>query len=534
MICERCGRLLNRATGTCNVCADHGGAAPPPVATREAAAGPETAAAGGVGGVGAPGRDGGGPGPSLDPGGASPAGGGVRGPSRDPGEVGAAGSGGRGPSRDPGEVGGGPGPSSASSAGEPAPAADGPPPSVAATLRPASPYRLAPPVSLPDTIPPPRVAPLSTGAPAPAEPAAGSQPSTRYPDTSPPPDRAGQPTSRYPDTTPATSATPAAARDATETDQPLPTLPPLPEQPISVSAAVAILDLSDRPARGTGLARHQPSGGLEVPTTPTRLPGAPFGIVRSGRLGRRKVDLVAYDGHLVIAKRGAPDNLSSGQLAAQDASNRIVAADAVEEAIVREDAVSGQVRIVLRNGDDVVVRWPGWKNRGVSAENLLAHSFPGKVDQGSAEIAKRTVRVMMTLGVSILLAVAAYLGLSALLKGDPPPPPPPAPPTTLPAPEQAARTALQQACPPWREFAASVPVGERPNPTTLRPVVDGMRPWFVAAADAGADPIYAAARDEVGYLQEYARRPVADVARESVSRVMFAMRTVTSACDRAT
>lgn len=255
--------------------------------------------------------------------------------------------------------------------------------------------------------------------------------------------------------------------------------------------------------------------------------------MRSGRLGRRKVDLVAYDGNLVIAKRGAPENLTSGQLAAQDASSRILAADAVEEALVREDAISGQARIKMRVGDDVVVRWPGWKNRGVSAENLLAHSFPGKVDQGSPEIAKRTVRVMMTLGLSILLAVAAYVGLSALLESDPPPPPPPAPPTTLAPAEQAARAALQPVCASWQQFVGSVPVGERPNPGALRPVVDGMRPAFVAAADAGADPLYATARDEVGYLQDYARRPVDVVARESVSRVSFAMRTVSSACDRA-
>jgi hypothetical protein len=299
-----------------------------------------------------------------------------------------------------------------------------------------------------------------------------------------------------------------------------------------VSAAVAILDLSDRPERP---ARPSTLPVLADPAAarPQRAPGAPAGVIRRGRLGRRKVDLVAYDGNLVIAKRGAPENLTSGQLAAQDPSSRILTADAVEEAIVREDMVSGQVRMKLRVGDDVVVRWPGWKNRGLSAENLLAHAFPGKVDQGSPEIAKRTVRVMVTLGVTILVAVILFLGLSALLKGDPPPPPPPAPTTTLPAPEQAARTALQQTCPAWQQFAGTVAPGDRPNPVTLRPVADGMRPWFDAAADAGADPIYAAARDEVGYLQDFSRRPVAEVARESVSRVAFAMRTVTSACDRA-
>lgn len=450
MICDRCGRLLNRATGKCNVCADHGGAAPPPVATREAAAGPEGPEAPAQG-VPLPGPD----------------------PGRVPGAV-------RGPSRDPGE-----------------PPQEGAPGSVAATLRPASPYTLAPP-AVPPSTPPPR----PTAPPPPGPPAAGpppAEPSAVPPPTAPPP-------------------------------------PPLPEQPISVSAAVAILDLSDRPekpAKSSSAPPPPPPPAPVEPPRPPRLPGAAVGVVRSGRLGRRKVDLVAYDGNLVIAKRGAPDNLMSGQLAAQDASSRILTAEAVEEALVREDAVSGQVRIKLRAGDDVVVRWPGRKNRGVSAENLLTHSFPGKVDQGSPEIAKRTVRVMMGLGLTILAAVAAYVGLSTLLQGDPPPPPPPAPPTTLAPAEQAARTALQQACPSWQQFAGSVPAGERPNPVAMRPVVDGMRPSFVAAADAGADPSYATARDEVAYLQEYARRPVEDVARESVSRVGFAMRTVSSACDRA-
>ena len=444
MICDRCGRLLNRATGKCNVCADHGGTAPPPVATTEAAAGPE--------GQG----DAGGTGP-----------GGVRGPSRDPGE----------PPR-PG--------------GAEAPTPGGPTGSVAATLRPASPYKLAP-SALP-----------GGGAPPPRPPAPPAPPV-------PPP------------SAPAPPSVPAPS---------VPAPPPQPEGPISVSAAVAILDLSDRPER-TAKSSPPPPVQPAEPLPPPRPPGAPVGVVRRGRLGRRKVDLVAYDGNLVIAKRGAPDNLTSGQLAAQDPSSRILAADAVEEALVREDAISGQARIRLRVGDDVVVRWPGWKNRGVLAENLLAHAFPGKVDQGSPEIAKRTVRVMMALGVTILVAVGAYLGLSALLKGDPPPPPPPAPTTTLAPAEQAARAALQPTCPGWQQFVASVPVGERPNPAALRPVVDGLRPAFVTAADSGADPLYATARDELGYLQDYARRPVDDVARESVSRVSFAMRTVSSACDRA-
>ncbi|HUP86716.1 MAG TPA: hypothetical protein VM143_13715 [Acidimicrobiales bacterium] len=313
-----------------------------------------------------------------------------------------------------------------------------------------------------------------------------------------------------------------------------PPVVPRPDQPISVSAAVAILDLSDRPDKVARSVSAPTPLEAEPPLPTPRVPGAPIGVIRAARVGgRRKVDVVAYDGNLVLAKRGAPSNVTSSQLAGQDASSRILTAEAVEEAIVREDAISGQARMRLRNGDTIVVRWPGWKNRSHSAENLLAHAFPGKVDQGSPEIAKRTVRVMVGLGVGILLAVVAFLGLSALLQGDPPPPPPPTPPTTLPAAEQAARTALQQACPSWQQFAGSVATGERPVPTAMRPVVDGIRPWFVAAADAGADPLYAAARDEVGYLQEYARRPVDDVARESISRVAFAIRTVSSACARA-
>ena len=395
MICERCGRLLNRATGKCVVCADHGGDAPPPVATREALAGPD--------------------GPQ-DP----------RGPA-DPGAV----------ER-----------------------------SVAATLRPVAPG--------PSPVAPP-VAPPSVAPPAP------------------------------------------------------------PEQPISMSAAVAILDLSDpadKPAKPARPASPPPPPA--EPPPPPRLPGAPVGVVRAARHGRRKVDLVAYDGNLVIAKRGAPENLTSSQLAAQDPSSRVLAAQSVDEAVVREDAVSGQVRIKVKAGDDIVIRWPGWKNRGVSAENLLAHAFPGKVDQGSPEIAKRTVRLMGGLGAAILVAVLAYLGLSALLKGDPPPPPPPAPTTTLPPAEQAARAALQPVCPGWQQFAGSVPTGERPDPTAMRPVIDAMRGPLVSAADTGAHASYTTARDESAYLQDYARRPVDDVARESVSRVAFALRSVTAACDRAT
>jgi hypothetical protein len=270
------------------------------------------------------------------------------------------------------------------------------------------------------------------------------------------------------------------------------------------------------------------------PVPEPRHPGAPVGVVRHAKLRRRKVDVVIYDGGLVVAKSGAPTNLTVSQLSAQDPSSRRVTADAVDDAVVREDVVSGQARLHLRNGEELVLRWPGWRNRGTSVENMLTHAFPGKVDQGSPEIVQRTVRLMAALGVSILVAVGAFLGASALFKGDPPPPPPPAPTTTLPPAEQMARAELRGTCPSWLDFAANVATGDRPDPAAMRPIVDALRPHFDAAAGApGADAGYAPARDELAYLQDLARRPADAVGRESVSRVHYSMDEVTSACQRA-
>jgi hypothetical protein len=165
---------------------------------------------------------------------------------------------------------------------------------------------------------------------------------------------------------------------------------------------------------------------------------------------------------------------------------------------------------------------------------MLTHAFPGKVDQGSPEIVQRTVRVMVALGVSILVAVGAFLGASALFKADPPPPPPPAPPTTLPPAEQMARAELRGTCPAWLDFAANVATGDRPDPAAMHPIVDGLRPHFDAAASApGADAAYAPARDELAYLQDLATKPADAMGRESVSRVHYSMDKVTTACQRA-
>jgi hypothetical protein len=116
---------------------------------------------------------------------------------------------------------------------------------------------------------------------------------------------------------------------------------------------------------------------------------------------------------------------------------------------------------------------------------------------------------------------------------DPPPPRVRAPAPTLPPAEQLARDELNAACPPWQELAAALPAGERPDPVALRPIVDGLRPRFDNAVAVGGHPSYAAARDEVAYLQDYARRPPEAVGLESVSRVAWAMRLVSQACTRA-
>lgn len=302
--------------------------------------------------------------------------------------------------------------------------------------------------------------------------------------------------------------------------------------PISAAAAYAVLDLSDRPARPVRTEPPAPPVPVEPPPPP-RAPGASVGVVRGARVGRTKTDAVAYEGTLVLARRGASADLLAPQLAAQDPDSRLLDAQVVDDVAVREDALSGAATIRLRTGEVVVLRWPTRKNRGVSGENLLAHAFPGKVDQGPSEVARRAIRTMAGLGTGILVLALLWVGLSIVLRSDPPPPPPPAPAPTLPPAEQLARDELNAACPPWQALAAAVPVGERPDPVALRPVVDGLRPRFDNAVAVGGHPSYTAARDEVAYLQDYARRPPEAVGLESVSRVAWAVRTVSEACARA-
>lgn len=298
-------------------------------------------------------------------------------------------------------------------------------------------------------------------------------------------------------------------------------------QPISMAAAVAVLDLSDRPTRPAA----PPVPATPPPPPPARAPGEAVGVLRRVRHGRRAVDAVVYEGRLVLARPGARVNLLAPQLAAQDPTSRVIEDGLVDEVAVREDAFGGRIAVDLRHGEHLVLTWSGGRNRRVSAEDLLTSAFPGKVDQGPSQAVPRALRLMAVFLVLAVVGFGAATGLSVLLRPDPPPPVAAAPPATLAPDERAARAALAPACDPWAAFAASVARGERPDPRLAGPLADRMRPAFDAAATAV--PAYVAAREEVVYLQAYGRRPPADVARESSSRVAYALDTISAACSRA-
>lgn len=307
--------------------------------------------------------------------------------------------------------------------------------------------------------------------------------------------------------------------------------PPEPAQPLSKASVMSMLDPGTRPVRPPDEPLPPRPPEPVDPPPPPRAPGEALGVLQSVRLGRRTVDVVVYDSSIVLARRGAPRNLTAGQLAAQNPSARTIDERAVVDVAVREDRLSSRVTMQLRDGEVLSFGWLGSKNRGRSAENLLAGVFPGKVDQAPSAITQRTVKAMAVLGVLILLGVGAWVGLSRVLEDGPPPPPPLPPATTIPPAEQAAREEIRGVCAAWTSFASGIRPGDRPDPLALRPVVDGLKPRFDAAA--AAMPDFEAARNEVAYLQDYARRPPNAIARESSSRVGFAVATVSAACARA-
>jgi hypothetical protein len=238
---------------------------------------------------------------------------------------------------------------------------------------------------------------------------------------------------------------------------------------------------------------------------------------------------VFFDNGVVLAKPGkSPMLLTMGQLAALEGS-RILDARTVDDVEVREDKLSGQARLRLRTGEKLVLSW--WVaigNRGVEVENLLSAVFVGNVEQAPADPGARVLKVGATFALAGALFAGASMGVRALTHDAPPPPPPAAPPVTLSPNEQVVRNELSAVCPPWVDFVSKVPRGDRPDPIALRPIVDALRPRFGNAA--GVIPAYAEARDEVEYLQGFSRKPVDEVNRESVSRVAYAMDSITKAC----
>lgn len=313
--------------------------------------------------------------------------------------------------------------------------------------------------------------------------------------------------------------------------------PPEAPRPVSAAAAFAALDLSDRPARPvrTPAPASSPAPPPPPPPPPPRAAGTSLGTIARARVGRRRLDVVAFDNAVVLAAPAkgkkalaARAALSAGQLAGLDPSNRVIDAGTVDEAFVRQDIVSGRSSIHLTSGERLVLSWWGWQNRGVEAEELLAGAFPGRVDQASGGIVLRVAKAAVALAGGAAVVVGLLAGASVLLAEDPPPPAPPAPPSTIAPAEQALRDGLAPACAPWAAFAATVSSGDRPDPAALRPVVDGLRGPLDAATAISAD--YTVARDEAAYLHDYARRPSDAAARESVSRVHYAIRQVSQAC----
>lgn len=312
--------------------------------------------------------------------------------------------------------------------------------------------------------------------------------------------------------------------------------PPDAPRPISAAAALAVLSPADRVnAKPVGTPRPQPAAMASEPSpAPPTAPGAPLGIVRRVRIGRRLLDLAVYEGAAVLARRSRTDmsGLTVGQAAAAHPENRMIAAAEVDDIAVREDGLSGRARIRLRKGERLALSWWGRGNRGLAVENLLSHAFPGTVDQAPPQIPLRVAKAVAAVAGALAVFFVVMKAVAVLTPDPAPPPPPPAAaPVTLPPAEEAARTALAPACSTWRTFAPTVPVGERPAPAALRPVADAARGGFDAAAAASAD--YAPARDELAYLQAYAKRPAPEAAKESLARVRYAMDAVSAACARA-
>ncbi|HET9443812.1 MAG TPA: hypothetical protein VFO65_10835 [Acidimicrobiales bacterium] len=312
-------------------------------------------------------------------------------------------------------------------------------------------------------------------------------------------------------------------------------------RPVSAAAAFAVLDVSDKPPARTQAPRPPaPSAPVEPPPPPApeHHRGVALGTVNGARSGRRRYDAVIYDGCVVLARRprskaarASRAAMTAAQLANVHPDNRLMADTAVDDVTVREDAVGGRARFKLRSGETVTLSWWGPTNRGVDAERLLHAAFPGRVDQSSPEVAGRVARGLGTVAAAVAVVMVLVTFVPKVFEKDPPPPPPPPPVTTLPPAEQALRAEVAAACVPWNEQVAALPAGTRPGPEVLRGPTAGMKGAFDNAA--AASPAWTVARDELAYLQDYAGRPADAALRESVSRINYAIRTVSVACAKA-
>lgn len=318
--------------------------------------------------------------------------------------------------------------------------------------------------------------------------------------------------------------------------------PPVPVAAMAPTPAAAGSDVSPAPRPPVPAPQPGPvapaiAAPVEVAdTAEPRAPRVPVAIVPRAWVARQGIfDVVVYDDALVLAKarrgRAKLSQLSPGQVAGLHEKNRLVPFSHISDVDVWERPTGGQATVWLADGSRLVFSWLKPLTGQTDVTALLTDLMPAKVDLAEPSVVVRVARIAIRVAAVMVAVVGLKLGLGVLLRADPPRPAPPAPPTTLSPAQRVAHDELARACAPWRTFVAQLAPGARPDPAALRPIVDGMRPRFDAAA--GADPSLAPATSELGWLQDYARRPPTEAAKESGGRITFAIRLVDSACTRA-
>lgn len=225
--------------------------------------------------------------------------------------------------------------------------------------------------------------------------------------------------------------------------------------------------------------------------------------------------------------------LTAGMLAMRKTS-RVLHTNAITDVDVWRKPTGGRATFLLSDGSDVDFDWLSLRNER-DPEDLINKVLSDRVDRVAPSmsafvggIVARAAFAIAMIAAFTAATVGAAIGIGTVLDGGPPEPPPPPPPTTLPANVEAARGELGTVCPSWVAFENRKGLGDRPAPAELKPVVDGMRPAFDAAA--ASDPSYEKARDQVVWLQDYASRADDVAVREAAARVRFALHAVDAAC----